>query len=123
MAFKGIYPASELTPAACGLLSVARVMTHKNTDYDERWVRGFSYEFDSQPEVEIFTVNDATTTGGVVGTSSLPQYLEYEPFFIIGYPFDVFTIEYPDKPYNGFSVVTFSNLMPSRAMYQLSDGV
>jgi hypothetical protein len=57
-------------------------MTHNSANYDERWVRGFSYEFDSQPEVEIFTVNDASTTGGVVGTSSLPQYLEYEPFFI-----------------------------------------
>jgi len=82
MAFRGVYPAPDLTPAACGLLSVARVMTHNSANYDERWVRGFSYEFDSQPEVEIFTVNDATTTGGVVGTSSLPQYLEYEPFFI-----------------------------------------
>ena len=82
MAFRGVYPAPDLTPAACGLLSVARVMTHKNTEYDERWVRGFSYEFDSQPEVEIFTLNDAATSGGVVGTSSLPQYLEYDPFFI-----------------------------------------
>jgi len=82
MAFRGVYPAPDLSPAACGLLSVARVMTHNSANYDERWVRGFSYEFDSQPEVEIFTVNDATTTGGVVGTSSLPQYLEYEPFFI-----------------------------------------
>ena len=82
MAFRGVYPAPDLNPAACGLLSVARVMTHKSTDYDERWVRGFSYEFDSQPEVEIFTLNDAATTGGVIGTSSLPQYLEYDPFFI-----------------------------------------
>lgn len=82
MAFRGVYPAPDLTPAACGLLSVARVMTHKSTDYDERWVRGFSYEFDSQPEVEIFTLNDAATSGGIIGTSSLPQYLEYDPFFI-----------------------------------------
>jgi hypothetical protein len=65
MAFRGIYPAPDLTPAPCGLLSVARVMSHGGADYDERWVRGFSYEFDSQPEVEIFTVNDATVTGGV----------------------------------------------------------
>jgi len=82
MAFRGIYPAPDLTPAPCGLLSVARVMTHGGADYDERWVRGFSYEFDSQPEVEIFTVNDATVTGGVVGTSTLPQFKEYDPFFI-----------------------------------------
>lgn len=82
MAFRGIYPAPDLTPAPCGLLSVARVMSHGGADYDERWVRGFSYEFDSQPEVEIFTVNDATVTGGTVGTSTLPQFKEYDPFFI-----------------------------------------
>lgn len=82
MAFRGIYPAPDLTPAPCGLLSVARVMTHGGAEYDERWVRGFSYEFYSQPEVEIFTVNDETVTGGVSGTSSLPRFKEYNPFFI-----------------------------------------
>ena len=82
MAFRGLYPAPDLTPAPCGILSVARVMTHGGAEYDERWVRGFSYEFDSQPEVEVFTVNDATVTGGVTGTSTLPQFKEYDPFFI-----------------------------------------
>lgn len=82
MAFRGIYPAPDLTHAPCGLLSVARVMTHGAAEYDERWVRGFSYEFYSQPEVELFTVNDATVTGGVSGTSSLPRFKEYNPFFI-----------------------------------------
>lgn len=83
MAFRGVYPAPDLTPAACGLLSVARVMTHTSSDYDERWVRGFSYEFNSQPEVEIFTVNDIATAGtAIVGASNLPQFLEYTPFFI-----------------------------------------
>ena len=82
MAFRGIYPAPDLTHAPCGLLSVARVMTHGAAEYDERWVRGFSYEFYSQPEVELFTVNDAVVTGGVSGTSSLPRFKEYDPFFI-----------------------------------------
>ena len=82
MAFRGIYPAPDLTHAPCGLLSVARVMTHGGAEYDERWVRGFSYEFYSQPEVELFTINDATVTGGVSGTSSLPRFKEYNPFFI-----------------------------------------
>jgi hypothetical protein len=57
-------------------------MTHTTANYDERWVRGFSYEFDSQPEVELFTVNDETVSGGTVGTSTLPQFKEYDPFFI-----------------------------------------
>ena len=81
MAFRGIYPAPDLVQAPCGLLSVARVMTHTTANYDERWVRGFSYEFDSQPEIEIFTVNDVSASA-VVGTSSLPQFKEYDPFFI-----------------------------------------
>jgi hypothetical protein len=81
MAFRGIYPAPDLVQAPCGLLSVARVMTHTAANYDERWVRGFSYEFDSQPEVEVFTVNDAAASA-VVGTSTLPQFKEYDPFFI-----------------------------------------
>jgi len=82
MAFRGIYPAPDLTPAPCGLLSVARVMTHGGADYDERWVRGFSYEFDSQPEVALFTVNDETISSPTVGTSTLPQFEDYVPFFI-----------------------------------------
>jgi hypothetical protein len=57
-------------------------MTHNSSDYDERWVRGFSYEFDSQPEVALFTVNDATISAPAVGTSTLPQFKDYEPFFI-----------------------------------------
>lgn len=81
MAFRGIYPAPDLVHAPCGLLSVARVMTHTSSDYDERWVRGFSYEFDSQPEVELFTVNDVAASG-VVSTSTLPQFKEYDPFYI-----------------------------------------
>ena len=83
MAFRGIYPAPDLVHAPCGLLSVARVMTHTTANYDERWVRGFSYEFDSQPEVQLFTVNDVDTgNAGKSGTSSLPQFKEYDPFFI-----------------------------------------
>ena len=83
MAFRGIYPAPDLVHAPCGLLSVARVMTHTTANYDERWVRGFSYELDSQPEVQLFTVNDVDTgNAGKSGTSSLPQFKEYDPFFI-----------------------------------------
>jgi hypothetical protein len=58
-------------------------MTHGGADYDERWVRGFSYEFDSQPEVQLFTVNDVDTgETGKTGTSTLPQFKEYDPFYI-----------------------------------------
>lgn len=84
MAFRGIYPPPELTPAPGGLLGVARVMKHTARDYDERWIRGFSYEFDSRPTaIRLLTTYDETVTGGQIADGSdLARYLEYIPFFI-----------------------------------------
>lgn len=83
MAFRGVYKAPDLVPAPCGILSVAQVMTHSSAKYDERWVRGFSYEYESQPTVRLLTVDDATVTNGELydGTGDA-QFLEYTPFFI-----------------------------------------
>lgn len=83
MAFRGSFPAPELTPASCGLLSVASVMEHTGSEYDERWVRGFDYEFDTLPTVRLLTTNDETVTGGTLydGTKST-RYLTYIPFFV-----------------------------------------
>lgn len=83
MAFRGVYPAPELKPTPCGLLSVARVMSHTAANYDERWVRGFSYEFDSYSTIRILSVNDETVSGGeLFDADGEPNYLEYQPFFI-----------------------------------------
>jgi hypothetical protein len=83
MAFKGYFPPPELTPADCGLLSVATVETHSGREYDERWVRGFDYEFDTLPTVRLLTTNDETVTGGELydGTRS-DRYNTYIPFFV-----------------------------------------
>lgn len=83
MAFRGIYPAPKLAPSPVGLFSVADVMTHTARGYDERWVRGFSHEFDSLPTVRLLTVNDETVTGGEIYDGSYStDYQEYTPFFI-----------------------------------------
>jgi hypothetical protein len=83
MAFRGIYPPPELTPAPGGLLGVARVMTHTARQYDERWIRGFSYEFDSRPTSRILTTYDEVVVGGeLFDGDGLAQYLDYIPFFI-----------------------------------------
>jgi hypothetical protein len=83
MAFRGIYEAPELTPTPCGILSVARIMSHTSAKYDERWVRGFAYEFDSYATVRLLTVDDATVTNGTIYDASTdPNYLDYTPFFI-----------------------------------------
>lgn len=83
MAFRGAFDPPELTPASCGLLGVAEVKEHTAREHDERWIRGFDYEFDSRPTVRILTVNDDTVTNGeLFNGEGLAQYLRYVPFFI-----------------------------------------
>lgn len=83
MAFRGYFPPPELTPASSGLLSVASVEKHSGREYDERWIRGFDYEFDTLPTVALLTTDDASVTNGTLydGTRS-DRYNTYIPFFI-----------------------------------------
>lgn len=82
--FRGVFPAGELNPAPCGILSVARTTNHTARTYDERWVRNFAQEYDSMPTfVRLLTVDDATVTGGeLTDNEGDLRYLEYQPFFI-----------------------------------------
>lgn len=82
--FKGVYPASEIFPAPCGILSAATVHTHNSRDYDERWVRKFAQEFDTKPSyVRLLTVNDEVVTSGeLTDNQGDTRYIEYVPFFI-----------------------------------------
>jgi len=83
MAFRGIYEAPKLVPTPNGILSVAHVMTHTSAKYDERWVRGFAYEFDSYATIRLLTVDDAVVTDATLfDATSSPNYLDYVPFFI-----------------------------------------
>ena len=83
MAFRGVYDAPEISPVSCGLLSVARVMTHTSANYDERWVRGFSYIYDTEATVRLLTTqDDAVTDGELFNSDGLPRFLEYDPFFV-----------------------------------------
>ena len=83
MVFRGVYPAPELEPAPFGLLSVARVMKHTAREYDERWVRGFSYEFDSQMTLSLLTLEDVEATDGeIYNAEGDIRFREYVPFGI-----------------------------------------
>ena len=84
MAFKGVFPASELIPAPCGILSVADVMQHTARESDERWIRKFSKEYDSLPSyVRLLTVNDETVTNGTLSDNQTrTNYIDYVPFNI-----------------------------------------
>ena len=83
MAFRGVYDAPEIKPTSCGLLSVARVMTHTAAKYDERWIRGFSYIYDTEATVRLLTTQDDVVSGGELSNSEgVASYKDYEPFSI-----------------------------------------
>ncbi len=88
--FRGVFPANELVPAPCGLLSVARVIKHTSRETDERWVRRFSQEFDSIPSyLRLLTVNDETIANGeLFDGSGEDKYIDYVPFYVDAELFD-----------------------------------
>jgi len=81
VAFRGIYPATELKPTEFGIFSGARVMRHTSRNYDERWIRGFSVEYDTQPTVRLLE-DGGTSVHTMFDGSGLARYLNVEPFFI-----------------------------------------
>jgi hypothetical protein len=88
--FNGVFPAGELIPAPCGILSVANVQNYTARERDERWVRKFAYEFDSMPSyVRLLTVNDeAIASGELTDNQADNNYQYYVPFYIDAEIFD-----------------------------------
>jgi len=81
MAFpnNGVVEAPKIVPSAFGLLAVVKP---ENSADEDRWVRGFSQEY----ETEIYGVknwDDTDTTSSVVVTAGVPNYFtKIDPFFI-----------------------------------------
>lgn len=83
MAFRGVIDAPEINVTPCGLLSVARVVSHTAREYDEKWIRGFSYIYDTEGTLRLLTTNDDAVTGGeLFNSDGLERYADYDPFFI-----------------------------------------
>ena len=81
MAFtQGIFDAPVVELAPCGLLSVARVKTWNKGD--EKWLRGYDYEVQSTPGVEIINKTGATVTNGVVSVGDTTDFYSGEGFYI-----------------------------------------
>jgi hypothetical protein len=82
--FRGVFPPTELITSPCGILSVANTTVHTGREYDERWIRGIDYEFDTMPSyVRLLTVNDAVVPNGELSDNQAEaRYLEYIPFYI-----------------------------------------
>lgn len=75
----GVVEAPTIVPSAFGLLSVVKP---ENSADEDRWVRGFSQEY----ETELYGVknwDDTDTTSSVVVTAGVPNYFtKIDPFFI-----------------------------------------
>lgn len=81
MAFRGTYPAAELKPSTYGILSVARVVDHTARATDERWIRGYAFEYDSEPTVRLLE-DTGSSVHTIFDSSGLDQYIDVKPFFI-----------------------------------------
>ena len=75
----GVVEAPRIVPSAFGLLAVVKP---ENSDSEDRWIRGFSQEY----ETELYSAtnwDDTDTTSGEVVAASVPTYfVEVKPFFI-----------------------------------------
>jgi hypothetical protein len=84
MAFEnGVYTAPDLDPNHSGLFSIVKPENHSATANDERWVRGYSQEFDAEPKaIRNLDVTDNTAIE-VYATADKPdRFIELDPFFI-----------------------------------------
>jgi hypothetical protein len=81
MAFpkNGVVEAPKIVPSAFGLLAVVKP---ENSTDEDRWIRGFSQEY----ETELYSAknwDDTDTTSSVVVTEGVPNYFtKIDPFFI-----------------------------------------
>lgn len=82
MVFRGTFPAGELTPAPCGLLGVADVTRHTGGSVDERWLRGFSVEFESAPKRVTIIDSAGTETLVYENEDESITYSDVAPFVI-----------------------------------------
>jgi hypothetical protein len=79
MAFTGVFTAPKITPSAFGLLAVVKP---ENGPDEDKWIRGFSQEWDT----DLFSAklwDDTDTTDDTVASNATPNRHDYiKPFFI-----------------------------------------
>lgn len=85
MKFEGWFPPHPLQPTQYGLLSVARltelVDKSKTLDQEERWVRGYSHMFETNPTINLLT-NSGAQAHNINDATGSKRYLDVKPFFI-----------------------------------------
>ena len=83
--FTGFFPAHPLQPTQYGILSVARltelVDSGKGLDDDERWVRGYSHIFETNPTIRLLRDN-GSVAHEINDATGAVRYIDVKPFFI-----------------------------------------
>lgn len=83
--FEGWYPAHPLRPTQYGLLSAARLteLVDKQTqdDKEEKWLRGYSHIFETNPTIRLLQDNGAAAHVINDATGS-KRYIDVKPFYI-----------------------------------------
>lgn len=83
--FEGWYSAHPLSPTQYGLLSAARLTDlidkQKVEDKEERWLRGYSHIFETNPTIRLLQDNGAPAHVINNATSS-KRYIDVKPFYI-----------------------------------------
>ena len=83
--FEGWYPAHPLQPTQYGLLSAARLteLVDKQTedDREEKWLRGYSHIFETNPTIRLLEDNGASAHVINDATGS-KRYIDVKPFYI-----------------------------------------
>lgn len=83
--FRGVFDPHPLQPTQYGILSVARLSEilkkHKTDDPEERWVRGYSHIFETNPTINILQDNGALAHQINDATGS-KRFIDVKPFFI-----------------------------------------
>lgn len=83
--FEGWYPAHPLRPTQYGLLSAARltelVDKQSEDDREEKWLRGYSHIFETNPTIRLLEDNGASAHVINDATGS-KRYIDVKPFYI-----------------------------------------
>lgn len=83
--FEGIYPPHPLRPTQYGLLSAARlselVEEQSAQDKEEKWLRGYSHIFETNPTIRLLQDNGAAAHVINDATRSR-RYIDVKPFYI-----------------------------------------
>lgn len=82
MAFRGIFPAPSIEPIEFGLFAVAKPSAPADETIEDKWTRGFSQEYDTQPSYVRMWDETSSTSYVVSDKHTAPLYREIKPIFI-----------------------------------------